>query len=121
MLTRLSWVALVLTLLSRKEEGHLAYRSQSDNPLQGTTLGGSTDDPGREHTRNAAARHSTGAGGRRQCGVPRGRDLAHRVLPLAAPAGTLRGRWRASAPAAGPTGTGAPAAGADAQIGRAHV
>jgi len=31
--------------VTRNSEGHLAYRSQSDNPLQGTTLGGSTDDP----------------------------------------------------------------------------
>jgi hypothetical protein len=36
-------------------EGHPAYRSQSDNPLQGTILGGWTKDPRREHTRNAAA------------------------------------------------------------------
>lgn len=40
--TRPSQVAVVLTFLSRKEEGHLADRSQSDSPVQGTTLGGST-------------------------------------------------------------------------------
>jgi hypothetical protein len=35
----------VLTLVTRNNEGHLVYRSQSDNPLQGTALGGRTGDP----------------------------------------------------------------------------
>jgi hypothetical protein len=37
------------------KEGHPAYRSQSDYPGKGTILGGRTNDPRREHTRNAAA------------------------------------------------------------------
>src|SRR2546425_6176105 len=76
----MSRVVIVLTLQTRKEEGHLAYRSQSDNPLQGTTLGGSTDDPGRQHTRTAAARHAAGARGGRERGLPRSGDLPHGVL-----------------------------------------
>src|SRR5260370_14551987 len=80
---RVSRVELVLTLLSRKEEGHLAYRSQSDNPLQGTTLGGSTDDPGREHTRDATACHAAGGDDGRQRGVPGSWDLPHVVRALA--------------------------------------
>src|SRR2546427_5044209 len=50
---RLSRVVLVLTLSMASKEGHPAYRSQSDNPLQGTTLGGSPDDPRRQRTRNS--------------------------------------------------------------------
>src|SRR6059036_3292391 len=70
--TRLSRVVIVLTLQTRKEEGHLAYRSQSDNPLQGSTLGGSTDDPGRQHTRTAAARHEAGVSAAcREVGISR--------------------------------------------------
>src|SRR2546428_2832479 len=115
--TRLSRVVIVLTLQTRKEEGHLAYRSQSDNPLQGTTLGGSTDDPGRQHTRTAAARHPAGARGGRERGLPRSGDLPHGVLPLAEAARALRARRPASAPPprpAGPTsaaGAPGPAAG----------
>src|SRR2546425_11872264 len=82
------------------EEGHPAYRSQSDYPLQGTTLGGSTDDPRRQRTRTAAARDTTRAGGgQRQRGVPRAGDLAHPVLPLAPTLGALWDGRGASAPA----------------------
>src|SRR5260370_42688556 len=93
---RLSRVELVLTLLSRKEEGHLAYRSQSDNPLQGTTLGGSTDDPGREHTRDATACHAAGGDDGRQRGVPGSWDLPHVVLSPAPATAAVCRRWSAS-------------------------
>src|SRR5713101_6492972 len=102
--SRVSRVVIVLTLQTRKEEGHLAYRSQSDNPLQGSTVGGSTDDPRRQHTRTAAARHPAGASGGRERGVPRSGDLPHRVLPLAEAARALRARRPASAPPPRPTG-----------------
>src|SRR5207248_2088696 len=88
----LSRVVLVLTLSMASKEGHPAYRSQSDNPLQGTTLGGSPDDPRRQRTRNAPAGHAPCAGARqRQCGVPRAGDLAHSVLPVAEAVRALRG------------------------------
>ncbi len=38
----MSWVELVLTLVTVKEEGHLAYLSQSEYPAKGSTLGGRT-------------------------------------------------------------------------------
>ena len=67
-------------------------------------MGGRTDDPRRERTRNAAARHRAGAGaGQRQRGVPRDGDLADPVLSVAPTAGTLWGRRRPPAPAARPT------------------
>src|SRR5262245_21996274 len=80
-------VGIVLTLATGKSEGHLAYRSQSDNPLQGTTLGGSADDPRREGTRTAPACHPARPGaGQCQSGVPGSGDLPRAVLPLAPPA-----------------------------------
>src|SRR2546428_11779602 len=83
------------------KEGHPAYRSQSDNPLQGTTLGGSPDDPRRQRTRNAPAGHATRAGTReRQRGLPGAGDLAHPVLPVAPALRALWRRRRASAAAA---------------------
>src|SRR5437870_3853377 len=98
----LSRVVLVLTLSMASREGHLAYRSQSDNPLQGTTLGGSPDDPRRQRTRNAPAGHAARAGTRqRQRGLPGAGDLAHPVLPVAPALRALWRRRRASATAAG--------------------
>src|SRR3989449_8552275 len=99
---RLSRVVLVLTLSMASKEGHPAYRSQSDNPLQGTTLGGSPDDPRRQRTRNAPAGHAARAGTRqRQRGLPGAGDLAHPVLPVAPALRALWRRRRASATAAG--------------------
>src|SRR5438309_8071548 len=99
--SRLSRVVLVLTLSMASREGHLAYRSQSDNPLQGTTLGGSPDDPRRQRTRNAPAGHAARAGTRqRQRGLPGAGDLAHPVLPVAPALRALWRRRRASATAA---------------------
>src|SRR5256712_5739750 len=96
-----SRVVLVLTLSMASKEGHPAYRSQSDNPLQGTTLGGSPDDPRRQRTRNAPAGHATRAGTRqRQRGLPGAGDLAHPVLPVAEALRALWGRRRASEAAA---------------------
>src|SRR5215470_11171750 len=118
--SRLYRVGIVLTLVTGKSEGHLAYRSQSDNPLQGTTLGGSADDPRREGTRTAPACHPARPGaGQCQSGVPGSGDLPRAVLPLAPPAGALRGGWGASAAVSGPprsagrTGSGDGAAGAE--------
>src|SRR3989442_16023170 len=99
--SRVSRVVLVLTLSMASKEGHPAYRSQSDNPLQGTTLGGSPDDPRRQRTRNAPAGHATRAGTRqRQRGLPGAGDLAHPVLPVAEALRALWRRRRASAAAA---------------------
>src|SRR5215470_14779725 len=95
-------VGIVLTLVTGKSEGHLAYRSQSDNPLQGTTLGGSTDDPGREHTRDATACHAAGGDDGCQRGVPGSWDLPHVVLSLAPAAAAVWSRWSASPSVAGP-------------------
>src|SRR5215467_7644951 len=113
-------VGIVLTLVTGKSEGHLAYRSQSDNPLQGTTLGGSADDPRREGTRTAPACHPARSGaGQCQSGVPGSGDLPRAVLPLAPPAGALRDRRRASTSISGPprparrTGPGDGAIGAE--------
>src|SRR5437667_1711644 len=104
-LSRVSGLVIVLTLPVNEEEGHRPYLSQSDNPTKGTTVGGRTDDPRPERTRDALARHRARAGaGQRQRGVPRAGDLADRLLSLAQPAGTLRGRRRAPAPAARPGG-----------------
>src|SRR5437773_3113111 len=101
----MSGLVIVLTLPVNEEEGHRPYLSQSAYPAKGTTVGGRTDDPRREHTRDALARHRARAGaGQRQRGVPRAGDLADRLLSLAQPAGTLRGRRRAPAPAARPGG-----------------
>src|SRR6059036_3071423 len=103
--TSLSGLVIVLTLPVNEEEGHRPYLSQSAYPAKGTTVGGRTDDPRRERTRDALARHRARAGaGQRQRGVPRAGDLADRLLSLAQPAGTLRGRRRAPAPAARPGG-----------------
>src|SRR6266446_6750662 len=94
---RVSGLVIVLTLPVNEEEGHRPYLSQSAYPAKGTTVGGRTDDPRRERTRDALARHRARAGaGQRQRGVPRAGDLADRLLSLAQPAGTLRGRRRTS-------------------------
>src|SRR5437867_820620 len=104
-LSRVCGLVIVLTLPVNEEEGHRPYLSQSAYPAKGTTVGGRTDDPRRERTRDALARHRARAGaGQRQRGVPRAGDLADRLLSLAQPAGTLRGRRRAPAPAARPGG-----------------
>src|SRR5918993_1644637 len=81
------------------KEGHLSYRPQSDNPGKGTTLGGETDDPRREHTGDAAAGDPPG-GRAGQCDgrLSRGGDLAHAVLSLARAADVVRRRRIASAP-----------------------
>src|SRR5438034_10117821 len=65
----MSGLVIVLTLPVNEEEGHLPYLSQSAYPAKGTTVGGRTDDPRRERTRNALARHRARAGdGQRQRG-----------------------------------------------------
>src|SRR4029077_20459921 len=69
---------------------------------KGTILGGPTDDPGREHTGNAAARAQAGDAGRRQRGVPRDGHLAHVVLSVASALPALWPRRSASTPAARP-------------------
>src|SRR5215510_7679344 len=95
---RVSGLELVLTLAVNKQEGHLPYLSQSVYPAKGTTVGGRTDDPRRERTRNASARHRARAGAwQRQRGLPRAGNLADGVLSLAHPAGTLRRRGGPSA------------------------
>src|SRR5438552_12117843 len=68
----MSGLVIVLTLPVNEEEGHRPYLSQSAYPAKGTTVGGRTDDPRRERTRNAPARHRARANAR-QChrGVPR--------------------------------------------------
>jgi len=116
MTSSLSGLELVLTLARDKREGHRPYLSQSAYPAKGTTVGGRTDDPRRERTRNAPARHRARARARQcQRGVPRAGDLSDTVLSLAQPPGTLRGRWRPSAPPARPSGPpGGDAAGSGA-------
>src|SRR5258707_4295748 len=106
----MSRAGIVLTLVTRNSEGHLAYRSQSEPPRgRGTTLGGSTDDPRREGTRTAVACHPAGgAVGQCQPGLPGGGHLARPVLSVAPAVGALRTGRRPSAPAPGP----APATGA---------
>jgi hypothetical protein len=94
--TSLSRLVIVLTLPMNEEAGHLPYLSQSAYPAKGTTVGGRTDDPRRERTRNAVARHRARAGtGQRQRGVSRVGDLADGLLSLAHAPGTLGGRRRA--------------------------
>src|SRR3989441_6324414 len=98
-----SGLVIVLTLPVNEREGLRPYLSQSEYPAKGTTVGGRTDDPRRERTRDAPARHRARAGARqRQPGVPRTGDLPDGVLSLAQTLGTLRGRRRAPAPAARP-------------------
>ena len=63
----------MLTLQSARNEGHLPYLSQSGSPGKETTWGGRTDDPRREHTRDAAAGHSS-------CDVASSYGVA-RILP----------------------------------------
>src|SRR6185503_4766283 len=94
----------MLTRVTRNNEGHLAYRSQSEPPRgRGTTLGGRTDDPRGEGTRTASACHpARRAGGQCQPSLPGRRDLAGPVLSLAPAAGALRAGRRASPPAPGP-------------------
>jgi hypothetical protein len=121
----MSRVVLVLTLSIASREGHRPYRSQSDNPLQGTTLGGSADDPRRQRTRNAPAGHAARAGARqRQRGLPGAGDLAHPVLPVAQTLRTVWGRRGASAAAGRPPRSARAGAGGDraagAQRGHQH-
>src|SRR5207249_5097843 len=52
-LSRVSGLVIVLTLPVNEEEGHRPYLSQSAYPAKGTTVGGRTDDPRREHLRPA--------------------------------------------------------------------
>src|SRR3982074_1516557 len=99
--TRVSGLVIVLTLPVNEQEGHLSYLSQSGSPAKETTVGGRTDDPRRERTRNAPARHRARAStGQRQRGVPRAGHLADGLLSMAPTPGTLRGRRRAPPPAA---------------------
>src|SRR5262245_34118328 len=115
--TRVSGLVIVLTLPVNEQEGHRPYLSQSAYPAKGTTVGGRTDDPRRERTRNALARHRARAGAwQRQRGLPRAGNLADGVLSLAHPAGTLRRRWGPSAAPAGRSGAagGDPAGGGTA-------
>src|ERR1700716_490271 len=112
--TRLFWAGIVLTLVTRNSEGHLAYRSQSEPPRgKGTTLGGSTDDPRREGTRTAVACHPAGgAVGQCQSGLPGGGYLPRPVLSMAPTAGALRAGRRPSTPTPSPARrTGAAGAG----------
>src|SRR5437870_12882573 len=96
MRTKVSGLVIVLTLPVNEQEGHLSYLSQSGSPAKETTVGGRTDDPRRERTRNAPARHRARAStGQRQRGVPRVGDLADGRLQMAPTPGTLRGRRRA--------------------------
>jgi len=89
----LSWVELVLTLVTVKEEAHLAYLSQSEYPAKGSTVGGRTDDPGRQHTRTSAACHTPQPrAGQCQCRLPGGQDLPDSVLSLAEAVRALRAR-----------------------------
>src|SRR5437867_9189797 len=53
----LSGLVIVLTLPVNEREGLRPYLSQSEYPAKGTTVGGRTDDPRRERTRDAPARH----------------------------------------------------------------
>src|SRR5262245_25630605 len=115
--TSVSGLVIVLTLPVNEQEGHRPYLSQSAYPAKGTTVGGRTDDPRRERTRNALARHRARAGAwQRQRGLPRAGNLADGVLSLAHPAGTLRRRWGPSAAPAGRSGAagGDPAGGGTA-------
>src|SRR5215470_1843301 len=102
-LTSVSGLGIVLTLVVNEDEGHRAYLSQSAYPAKGTTVGGRTDDPRRERTRNAPARHRVRAGARqRQRGVSGTGHLADAVLSLAQASGAVRKRRRASASATRP-------------------
>src|SRR3989442_913070 len=123
-----SGLVIVLTLPVNEQEGHLSYLSQSGSPAKETTVGGRTDDPRRERTRNAPARHRARAStGQRQRGVPRAGNLADGLLSMAPTPGTLRGRRRASPPAActgrapGGDGPGGRTAGARDRDQRCHV
>ena len=101
----MSGLELVLTLAMDKREGHLPYLSQSGTPANETTVGGRTDDPRRERTRNAPARHRARAGGRqRQRRLSRAGHLPDALLSLAQAAGTVWDRWCPSAPAASAAG-----------------
>src|SRR3989442_14936878 len=112
----MSGLVIVLTLPVNEQEGHLSYLSQSGSPAKETTVGGRTDDPRRERTRNAPARHRAHAGpGQRQRGVPRAGDFADGLLSMAPPPGTLRRRRGAPAPPARAAGaTGGDGAGGEA-------
>src|SRR5712691_9812807 len=90
------------------KEGHPAYRSQSDYPGKGTTLGGRTNDPRREHTRDAAAGDPARDRGRCERGLSGSGDLAAAVLSMAK---ATDGLWRRrTASPAALRAAGAPAA-----------
>src|SRR5688572_27658005 len=103
--TRLSGLEIVFALQMATKEGHRSYRAQSDNPGKGTTLGGETDDPRREHTRDAAAGDPPRGRTQRERRVPGGRDLADAVLSVAEPARAVRRGWLAPATASRPART----------------
>src|SRR5262249_7819610 len=99
----MSGLGIVLTVAVNEREGHLPYLSQSGTPAKEPTVGGRTDDPRRERTRNAPARHRARTGAwQRQRRLPRAGDLPDALLSVAQTAGTLWGRRRASPPAAPP-------------------
>src|SRR6185295_3147059 len=82
---RVSRVALVLTLSTETQEGHQPYPPQSGHPAKETTWGGASDDPRREHTGAASARHAARRAGRqREPGLSGVRNLPDAVLPVAA-------------------------------------
>src|SRR5215472_13489827 len=100
----MSRLVIVLTVMER-EEGDRSYPSQSLYPAKGPTVGGGTDDPRREHTRDAAARHAACPGtAQRHVGLSGGRHLAHRVLSVAGAARALPSRWPASSTPPRPAG-----------------
>src|SRR5213593_4890406 len=104
----MSRLVIVLTVMER-EEGHPSYPSQSLYPAKGTTVGGGTDDPRRQHTHDAPPCHAAcPRTQQRHAGLPRGRRLAHRVLSVAETVRALRGRWLASASTSRAAGPAAP-------------
>src|SRR5262245_13653525 len=101
----MSRLGIVLTLAVNEDEGHRAYHFRSAYPAKGTTVGGRSDDPRRDRTRNAPARHRARTGARqRQRGVSGAGHFADAVLSLAQASGAVRDRRRASAPATSPAG-----------------
>src|SRR5215475_14998199 len=102
--TRVSRVALVLTLQPTRNEGHLPCLSQSGYRPRKPLVDRRTDDPRREHTRHAAAGHSSCDADRGERGLRGGGDLPHAVLSVAASPQPVWGRRVGSAAAAGATG-----------------
>src|SRR5215475_8010255 len=108
--TRVSRVALVLTLQPTRNEGHLPCLSQSGYRPRKPTVNRRTDDPRREHTRHAAAGHSSCDADRGQRGLRGGGHLPDTVLSVAASPQPVWNRRLASAAAAGAAGSGSAAA-----------